>query len=50
MHPSFSMPQFTVLGHMAMLLTAVGEPAGSSLTADQWLLMVTVFGPVKECF
>ncbi len=23
-----------------------GEPAGGSLTADQWMLLVTIFGPV----
>ena len=38
--------KFTVPVHLASLPTAVGEPAGGSLTADQWLLMATVFGPV----
>ncbi len=31
---------------MAMLPSAVGEPVGGSLTADQWMLLATIFGPV----
>jgi len=31
---------------MATLLSAIGEPAGGSLTVDQRMLMATVFGPV----
>lgn len=38
--------QFSIPSHLATLPDAVGEPAGGSLTADQWLLLATVFAPI----
>lgn len=38
--------QFETPSHLATLPTMVGEPAGGSLTSDQWMLLATVFGPL----
>ena len=27
----------------------IGEPAGGSLTADQWLVLATIVGPLVVC-
>lgn len=35
--------------HLGRLPTLVGVPAGGSLTADQWLLLATVVGPLAVC-
>jgi hypothetical protein len=32
--------------YLGRLPSLIGIPAGGSLTADQWLLMVTVVGPI----
>lgn len=34
------------LGH---LLELIGEPVGGSLTADQWLILATIVGPLVVC-
>jgi hypothetical protein len=36
--------------YLGRLPSLMGVPAGGSLTADQWLLMATVVGPVAVCF
>lgn len=37
---------FVVPGSCGKLPTDIGIPAGGSLTADQWLLLATVYGPI----
>lgn len=37
---------FVVPGSCGKLPTDIGVPAGGSLTADQWLLLATVYGPI----
>lgn len=32
--------------YLGRLPALVGEPAGGSLTADQWMLLATVVGPI----
>ena len=51
--PTHSMVlQFTMPSYLGRLPTLVGIPAGGSLTADQWMLMATVIGPiaVSTCY
>lgn len=38
--------QFIVPGSCGKLPTDIGMPSGGSLTADQWLLLATVYGPI----
>ena len=38
--------QFEVPVHCSKLPTDIGTPAGGSLTADQWLLLATLYGPI----
>ncbi|KAI0054356.1 hypothetical protein BV25DRAFT_1951632 [Artomyces pyxidatus] len=38
--------EFEIPGYLGRLPTLVGIPAGGSLTADQWLLLATVVGPI----
>lgn len=38
--------QFHMPAYLGRLPTLMGVPAGGSLTADQWLLMATVVGPI----
>ena len=38
--------QFIVPSSCGKLPTDIGEPSGGSLTADQWLLLATVYGPI----
>ena len=38
--------QFQMPSYLGRLPALIGEPAGGSLTADQWLLMATVVAPV----
>ncbi|KAG1847269.1 hypothetical protein C8R48DRAFT_779257 [Suillus tomentosus] len=37
---------FTVPGSCGKFPTDIGMPSGGSLTADQWLLLATVYGPI----
>ncbi|KIM51792.1 hypothetical protein SCLCIDRAFT_18301 [Scleroderma citrinum Foug A] len=37
---------FEVPVHCGKLPTDIGTPAGGSLTADQWLLLATLYGPI----
>jgi len=41
--------QFKMPPYLGRLPTLMGIPAGGSLTADQWLLMATVVGPIAVC-
>ncbi|KAF6741770.1 hypothetical protein DFP72DRAFT_861523 [Ephemerocybe angulata] len=38
--------EFQMPSWVGRLPTQVGEPAGGSLTADQWMLLATVIGPI----
>jgi hypothetical protein len=38
--------QFSLPAYLGRLPAMMGVPAGGSLTADQWLLMATVVGPI----
>ncbi|KAG9317973.1 hypothetical protein JVU11DRAFT_29 [Chiua virens] len=40
------LPEFTIPVSCGKLPTDIGMPSGGSLTADQWLLLVTVYGPI----
>lgn len=38
--------QLFLPANVGRLPTMVGEPAGGSLTADQWMILATVIGPL----
>lgn len=41
--------QCTVPDHLGRLPVKIGKPAGGSLTADQWIILGTVMGPLIVC-
>jgi hypothetical protein len=41
-----SFMEFVIPLTAGKLLTDIGMPSGGSLTADQWLLLATVYGPI----
>lgn len=44
--PSSHYLKFQVPGSCGKLPTDIGNPAGGSLTSDQWLLLATLYGPI----
>lgn len=38
--------QLSLPSKLGRLPRLIGEPAGGSLTADQWLILATVVGPL----
>lgn len=43
---TWTIPQLKLPSKLGRLPTLIGEPAGGSLTADQWLVFATIVAPI----